>query len=274
MRLNRLAIACCACAIGAGRMPALQTQADPITGAWTGEMGLADRSQVHAVTIEFKLAGRDLSGVLSGPSLTPGDLTGTFDAATGAIKFRVVVRGGNLSVDFDGKLNQGSLEGTVKADQQSGTFKFSKRAPGDGPDPTASRIVADASTAAVRRGFTEVSGWVTRAAELVPADKYSYRPVGTVRTFGELVGHVVDGLQYYCERGAARNVQWTDGVEKGVKDKAALTARLKSTVAMCTSVYGGNAQIGPLIENIAHTNLHYGNMVTYLRMLGLTPPSS
>jgi uncharacterized damage-inducible protein DinB len=25
---------------------------------------------------------------------------------------------------------------------------------------------------------------------------------------------------------------------------------------------------------IAHTNLHYGNLVTYMRMLGLTPPSS
>jgi hypothetical protein len=30
----------------------------------------------------------------------------------------------------------------------------------------------------------------------------------------------------------------------------------------------------PLMQNIGHANLHYGNLVTYLRMMGLTPPSS
>ncbi|HKS06619.1 MAG TPA: DinB family protein [Gemmatimonadaceae bacterium] len=277
MRVNKLMVAC-ACVVGLGNISATRVQSDPLTGAWTGDMVADDRSQAHAVTLELKLAGRDVTGVISGPTLSPGDITGTFDAATGVLKFAVAVRGATLKVNFDGKLSQGTIEGTISANTpdgpQSGKLKATKRAPGAGPDPTPSRITADAATEAVRRGFTEVSGWVTKAAELVPADKYSYRPVGTVRTFGEIVGHVVDAYQYYCERGAARNVQWSDAVEKGVKDKAALTARLKTTLAMCTSVYGGTAQMGPLIENIAHTNLHYGNMVTYMRMLGLTPPSS
>src|SRR5215203_3822382 len=39
----------------------------------------------------------------------------------------------------------------------------------------------------LRNGFNEVNGWVTKAAEMVPADKYSYRPVDTVRTFGQLM---------------------------------------------------------------------------------------
>jgi uncharacterized damage-inducible protein DinB len=29
-----------------------------------------------------------------------------------------------------------------------------------------------------------------------------------------------------------------------------------------------------LVANHGHASLHYGNMVTYLRMLGITPPSS
>lgn len=33
-------------------------------------------------------------------------------------------------------------------------------------------------------------------------------------------------------------------------------------------------QIAPLIENIGHSNLHYGNAITYMRMMGLVPPSS
>jgi hypothetical protein len=39
-------------------------------------------------------------------------------------------------------------------------------------------------------GFNEVNGWVMQAAEMVPADKYSYRPVDTVRTFGQLIAHI------------------------------------------------------------------------------------
>ena len=37
----------------------------------------------------------------------------------------------------------------------------------------------------LRNGFNEVNGWVTKAAEMVPPDKYNYRPVDTVRTFGQ-----------------------------------------------------------------------------------------
>jgi hypothetical protein len=69
-------------------------------------------------------------------------------------------------------------------------------------------------------------------------------------------------------------VQWSDAIEKGAADKATLTLKLKQATDACNSVYGGAAQVAPLIENIEHTNLHYGNVITYLRMMGLTPPSS
>jgi hypothetical protein len=46
--------------------------------------------------------------------------------------------------------------------------------------------------AASRRAFTEVSAWAVAAAEMVPADKYSYKPAEPVRTFGQLVGHLAD----------------------------------------------------------------------------------
>lgn len=34
------------------------------------------------------------------------------------------------------------------------------------------------------------------------------------------------------------------------------------------------ARIERLMGNVAHSSLHYGNAITYLRMLGLKPPSS
>ena len=128
--------------------------------------------------------------------------------------------------------------------------------------------------AQLRRSFGEVSGWVTKAVDLVPADKYTYRPAPTVRTFGQLIGHIADSYNYYCARAAGQNVEWSDPIEKGTTDKATMVQKLKQSTDVCTKAYGGSGQVGALIDNVGHTNLHYGNIITYMRMLGLVPPSS
>jgi uncharacterized damage-inducible protein DinB len=124
------------------------------------------------------------------------------------------------------------------------------------------------------KGFQEVSVWVLKSAELIPADKYGYRPVATVRTVGQQIGHIVDAYNYYCKTAVAgRPVEWSDAVEKGPVDKSTALAKLKDATRMCESAYA-TSQAPQLMAAIAHTNLHYGNLVTYMRMLGLTPPSS
>ena len=127
----------------------------------------------------------------------------------------------------------------------------------------------------LRKGFNEVNDWVLKAAELVPADKYSYKPVDTVRTFGQLVAHITDSYNYFCARGAGNKVEWADPIEKGNTDKDTVLPKLKEAIGRCNTTYGAaNAQFGPLMANVAHTSLHYGNMITYIRMIGLKPPSS
>jgi uncharacterized damage-inducible protein DinB len=128
--------------------------------------------------------------------------------------------------------------------------------------------------AALRKNYADVVSLLAKSADLVPADKYNYRPVGTVRTFAQLVGHLADAHNYYCAIAAGKQVQWSDPIEKGVSDKATLVAKLKESIDLCTRVYGGVGKVDVMIENIAHTNHHYGNMVTYVRMLGLVPPQS
>jgi uncharacterized damage-inducible protein DinB len=127
----------------------------------------------------------------------------------------------------------------------------------------------------LRNSFAEVSGWVTKAAEMVPDEKYSYKPVDSVRTFGQLVAHIADSYNYYCARGAGNNVEWSDPIEKGNTDKATLVPKLKQALDRCNDVYkGSSGRVGPLLGNVGHTSLHYGNIITYMRMLGLKPPSS
>jgi uncharacterized damage-inducible protein DinB len=132
----------------------------------------------------------------------------------------------------------------------------------------------DGVVKAVRGGFDDVSGYILKSAEMVPPDKYGYQPTKEVRTLGQLLGHIVDGYTYFCAVAAGKKVEWSDATEKGATDKATLTQKLKQTTSACQATYSGKGQLAEMIRNNEHTNLHYGNLITYLRMLGLKPPSS
>lgn len=139
----------------------------------------------------------------------------------------------------------------------------------------AAQQTAPADPAAeLRRGFEEVAGWVSRSADLVPADKYGYRPTEGVRTFGQLIAHIADSYVWYCAQASGQNVEWSDAIEKAGGDKAAIVQKLKDATTACNTAYAGSGRLRPLIGNIGHTNLHYGNIITYLRMMGMVPPSS
>ena len=226
------------------------------------------------ITLELTFDGKEaVSGTLLGlPS--PGEIkTGTFDPKTGALKLQAAPKGDSVArLILEGTVVLGTATGRVSGDNQTGTFKITKKV-AEEPAP-AQPPGANDTAAAMRYGFGEVSGWVTKAADLVPADKYSYRPAPSVRTFGQQIAHIADSYNYYCARAAGRNVQWSDAIEKGNTDKATLVPKLKQATDACQAAYGGGGQVGALMGNAAHTNLHYGNIITYIRMLGLTPPSS
>lgn len=129
---------------------------------------------------------------------------------------------------------------------------------------------------AVKYGFNEVAGWLAASAEMVPAEKYTYKPVNTVRSFGEILAHAADGMNWFCGSAkATKDLPWSDAVEKGGTAKVKVVAALKQATAGCTAVHAlPSARFDKLMANVAHLNLHYGNVITYLRMMGLKPPSS
>jgi uncharacterized damage-inducible protein DinB len=80
-----------------------------------------------------------------------------------------------------------------------------------------------------------------------------------------------------------------DAVEKAATTKAALVQALRASTAYCARAYAiGAATLGRPIQlfgqrytragalalNAVHDGEHYGNIVTYLRMKGMVPPSS
>ena len=136
--------------------------------------------------------------------------------------------------------------------------------------------------------YTTVKGFAIRAAEKMPEANYSFQPAPTVRTFGQIVGHIADDQFYFCSTVKGESKE-TD-IEKTVKTKAELVAKLKEAFSYCDAVYDGftdahaaekvktfageRTKLSILNFNFAHTYEHYGNIVTYMRIKGLVPPSS
>jgi len=137
--------------------------------------------------------------------------------------------------------------------------------------------------------YTMLGGVVTAAAEKMPEENYSFKPTPDVRTFGQLVGHLADSQYYFCAL-ASGETKPASEVEKSKTKKAELVAALKEAVAYCTKTYAGMtdtkggemvklmnsdfARLTVLSGNTAHDYEHYGNMVTYLRLKGIIPPTS
>lgn len=245
-----------------------------LSGTWTGVLERDDGGRTNA-RIELTVDGRTVTGLVTGPELIPGDIVnGTFDPRTGALRFSVQLQGTDTRFEFSGAIAKDTL--TVRANDDSNTYtlRTTRGAAAASEPPLVPRTPLDSSGAAVRRGFTEVSRWVMRAAVLIPPERYDYRPTQTVRTVGQLIAHVADAYAYYCGRAAGRNVEWSDAIEQSATDKPTLVEKLGQAQSECDVVYAGANRIGPLVENVGHTSLHYGNLVTYIRMLGLVPPSS
>jgi len=273
MRLKNLVIAGCV-VFSAAASPAQSGggAADPISGTWTGDIGLT-LTQRSPIKFELKFDGTaTIKGTVTGPG--PAEFkSGTFDLKTGALKLEVEVKEGDgpKHFVFEGTAVNGTATGRVNDGTQTGSFRITRGAAEPAPSPTPGGSDAGSE---LRRSFGEVSGYVTKAADLAPADKYTYRPAASVRTFGQLIGHIADSYNYYCARAAGRDIQWSDAIEKGNTSKPTIAAKLKQSLDVCTSAYAGAGKVGALIDNVGHTNLHYGNIITYLRMLGLVPPSS
>ena len=144
-------------------------------------------------------------------------------------------------------------------------------------------------TAATKYMYSMTKNDLLKSAEEMPEENYSFKPVSTVRSFGQLVGHVADAQYEFCGAVIGDGKQ-PPGIEKSKTSKADLIQALKDGFAYCDQAYVGmtDAHAAEIIKffghdapklsilnfNSLHNMEHYGNMVTYLRIKGLVPPSS
>jgi uncharacterized damage-inducible protein DinB len=125
---------------------------------------------------------------------------------------------------------------------------------------------------------------IMKSAEAMPESKYSYRPTPDVRSFAEILNHISDISYFLCSnaRGEAPPPPASARVSK-----AEIVASLKGSFGYCDGAFSGftDAHLNDPADFFGHrTNkmfiltqvgnhdaLHYGNLVTYLRLNGLVP---
>ena len=136
---------------------------------------------------------------------------------------------------------------------------------------------------------------LTGSAEKMPAEHFSFRPSPDVRTYAELFGHTMQAQYGYCSvvKGVPNPTAGKE-LEKIVTDKAGVIQMVKDSFDFCDDAFAkltnenaldiitaGTApnqrqlaRANQLTMLVVHGNEHYGNLVTYMRIKGIVPPSS
>ncbi len=137
--------------------------------------------------------------------------------------------------------------------------------------------------------FQQTKNVIIRSAEKMPEEHYSFKPTPDVRSFGQILGHVADAQYSICGAGSGTR-KAPPGVEKSKTAKADIVTALNDAFAFCEGamaamteaqaveliiLFGSQrTRVSVLDFNSGHNFEHYGNLVTYMRLKGIVPPSS
>ena len=131
---------------------------------------------------------------------------------------------------------------------------------------------------------------IIATAEMLDEELYAFRPTDEVRSMGELLGHIANAQYAFCSSAAGESSPNSENLEQTRTTKAGIVEALQAAFAYCDGVYARtndaglsravslfgapNTAGGVLAFNSAHNYEHYGNLVTYMRLNGIVPPSS
>ena len=157
-----------------------------------------------------------------------------------------------------------------------------------------SPAAANPIAAGVRTAWEGGKRNLTRSAELMPEKDYGFRPVETVRTFGQILAHVAGANYVFCSAAKGEPSPHAEAAfEKTATTRAQIIKVLerfdrllrrricvRSTTSerrrrsTCRSGWAKAPARFRLMINSGHVQEHYGNLVTYFRIKGMVPPSS
>lgn len=156
--------------------------------------------------------------------------------------------------------------------------------------PTAAQQAPiDPLSAALKRQWDGIALNLRESAQVVPADRYSFRPSPDVKTFAGEMGHAANTHYFFCARIKGEPDPNKNDYEKETNKDVLVKAVIASndycsatingaTDKWLMEMVGQGPQAQPraavLAAHIAHSNETYGTVVPYMRMSGIVPPST
>lgn len=117
----------------------------------------------------------------------------------------------------------------------------------------------------------------------MPADKYSFRLTEGQMTFAEWLNHSTERNFLDCATLKGESVPEEQKQAASLKEKAEVEKALKDSFAYCaaaletmndTKALSSPQMTYSLLHILVHNNEIYGNIVGYLRVNGIVPPST
>jgi len=139
------------------------------------------------------------------------------------------------------------------------------------------------TTAARQRYFNPVRRSLEASADVMPADKYSFKLTPDQMTFAEWLLHSAQRNFADCAVMKGESVPDAGKKLESLKSKEEVSKALKDSFAYCASALdamddqkagSSNAMSVAFLHVIVHNNEIYGNIVGYMRASGIVPPST
>ena len=128
---------------------------------------------------------------------------------------------------------------------------------------------------------------LTKAAEKMPDDAYSFKPTPEMQSFGERIAHIANQIGTCSSLTGERK----PNPAQGKTSKADIVAALKTSFEACDAAWdslndktamemvagrGGQqvSKLSMLINNNMHDQEMYGYISPYMRLKGVVPPTS
>ncbi|HKK92829.1 MAG TPA: DinB family protein [Longimicrobiales bacterium] len=134
---------------------------------------------------------------------------------------------------------------------------------------------------------------IMATAEDLSQEMYDFRPTAEVRSTGEMLAHIAGAQFMFCSMAAGEENPNGENFEETRTTRADIVDALSAGFDYCAGVYNGMTDADAAAErtipfmpqtpmtaasvlafNSAHNYEHYGNLVTYMRLNGIVPPSS
>lgn len=164
------------------------------------------------------------------------------------------------------------------------------QAPAPGAATAQTKFPATSFLTSTRATWESTRGLVLGIAEVIPEEKYDFKPTPAVRSFREILIHLIAENYLFFSRvsgeslgGPERfsNLKTRAEILKALRDSYDYGAKVweglteEKALEMVAGRGGQQVQRWSAILGVIQDNMnHYGNLVVYLRLNGIVPPRS